>query len=76
MKVLPSEYIERMKSLLGDEFNEYVDSLNNSPVRAFRVNTEKISCLDFQNINVFSKNRIPYVENGFYFEFDIAPIDL
>lgn len=70
MKILPVEYAERMKTILGNEFDEYLSVLNEPPVRAFRVNTEKISLEEFEKINLFSKSRIPYVENGFYLEYD------
>lgn len=70
MKKLPEEFVIRMKSLLGDEFEKYEKSLSELPVRAFRVNTDKISLEDFEKINVFSKTKIPYVENGFYLEYD------
>ena len=48
MKNLPAEYTERMKNLLGDEFSEYLNALNNSPVKGFRINTDKISVEDFE----------------------------
>lgn len=70
MKELPLEYSERMKSILRNEFNSYINALNSSPIRAFRVNTDKISLEDFKKINIFSKEEIPYVENGFYFDYD------
>ncbi len=70
MKELPLEYTERMKILLGDKYDSYMNSLNISPVRAFRVNTEKISLEDFKKINIFSNEEIPYVENGFYLNYD------
>lgn len=70
MKELPLEYSERIKLLLGDEFESYISSLDCPPVRAFRVNTEKITIDEFNKINIFSNDRIPYVENGFYFEYD------
>ena len=70
MKELPLEYSERMKTLLGNEYDEYVEALSNPPVRGFRVNTDKISLEDFEKINVFSNDKIPYVENGYYFEYD------
>lgn len=70
MKKLPDEYIDRMKKLLGDEYDLYEKSLNDSPVRAFRVNTDKISLDEFKKINIFSNNTIPYVKNGYYLEFE------
>lgn len=70
MKQLPTQYVERMKSLLGDEFCEYVKALNMPPVKAFRVNTDKISIDDFERINIFGDEKIPYVENGFYLNYE------
>ncbi len=70
MKELPFEYSERIRKILGDEFENYINALNDSPVRAFRVNTDKISVKDFEKINIFGTEKIPYVENGFYLEFD------
>ncbi len=70
MKELPREYSERMKKILGSDYQEYINSLNSSPVRAFRVNTDKISLENFKEINAFSNEEIPYVENGFYLDYD------
>ena len=70
MKQLPIEFQQRMKTLLGDEYNDFLKSYEEKPVRAFRVNTDKISLEDFQKLNIFSNEKIPYVENGFYFDYD------
>ncbi len=70
MKKLPLQFEDRMKTLLGSEFEDYKKALETPPVRAFRVNTNKISLSDFEKINVFSNEKIPYVENGFYFDYD------
>lgn len=70
MKQLPNEYILRMKALLGDEYCVYEEVLNESPVKAFRVNTDKIKFVDFEKHNIFSKEKIPYVDNGFYLNYE------
>ena len=70
MKELPIEYSKRMKDILGNDYDNYIESLNSSPVRGFRVNTDKISLEDFEKINVFSNDKIPYVKNGLYFDYD------
>ena len=70
MKELPLEYSERMKKLLGNGFENYINALNSSLVRGFRVNTDKISLDNFKEINIFSNEEIPYVENGFYLDYD------
>ena len=73
MKELPVAFKERMTAMLGEEeFSRYEASFEESAVRAFRVNTEKISLEDFASINPFSKTPIPYVKNGFYMEYDKA----
>ena len=70
MKQLPIEFQERMKTLLGNEYDAFLKSYDEKPVRAFRVNTDKISLEDFEKLNTFSQEKIPYVENGFYFDYD------
>lgn len=70
MITLPSEYKKRMQVLLGSEFADYEAALNESPVRAFRVNREKIPLAEFEKINIFSNEKIPFVENGFYTEYN------
>ncbi len=68
MKALPEKFAERMKVLLGEGYDNYIASLDDKPVRAFRVNTGKVSVEKFLEINPFDTEKIPYVENGFYFE--------
>ncbi len=67
---LPAAYEERMKRLLGEEFQQYQSALSEPPVRGFRVNTHKIALEDFIKINPFGNRPIPYVENGFYLDYD------
>lgn len=70
MKELPLKYKERMQKLLGDEFHSYEKALSEPSVRGFRVNTDKINLEEFEKVNIFSEEKIPYVENGFYLNFD------
>ena len=67
---LPQQFAERMKAILGNEYNDYLSALEQPPVRAFRVNTDKISVEEFEKINPFNTEKIPYVSNGFYFTDD------
>lgn len=70
MKNLPVEYQNAMKAILKDEYENYLKSLEEKPIKAFRVNTEKISTEAFSKIDTFSCGKIPYVENGFYLDYD------
>lgn len=70
MKNLPNAFVTRMKKLLGQEYADFEKALNGTPVRAFRVNTDKLSVEEFEKINPFSTQKIPFVKNGYYFEYD------
>ena len=70
MKQLPQEFLERMKCLLGEQYEDFIKSYDLAPVKAFRVNTDRISLSDFEKINIFGKEKIPYVKNGFYLDYD------
>ncbi len=72
MKILPPDFESRMKSFPGFDFPAYTEELNRSPVKSFRINTDKISVSDFEAINVFGKTRIPYVDNGYYLDYEKA----
>lgn len=66
--MLPKEFLKRMQSLLGEEFPAFESSFEKEPYKALRVNTEKISAEDFLRISPFTLRRVPWTENGFYYE--------
>lgn len=72
MKALPEAFSARMQILLKEDYPLYCKSLEEPPVKGFRVNTDKISVEDFEKINIFGKTKIPYVENGYFLEYDKA----
>lgn len=48
---LPEKFLARMKSILGDEYERFLNSYSLPPQRAVRVNTLKISPQDFSAIS-------------------------
>ena len=72
MKDLPIAYKKRMQDLLGEDFAEYEKALTETPVKGFRVNTDKISADDFDKINIFGSEKIPYVKGGYYLNYEKA----
>ena len=72
MKNLPEKFVTRMKNLEDFDFSAYERALEEAPVKGFRVNTDKISLEEFGKINIFGKEKIPYVENGFYLDYEKA----
>lgn len=72
MKKLPVEFEKRMKDLFGDEYADFEIAINEEPVKAFRVNKSKISIVDFEKINPFGSEKIPFVEGGYYLDYEKA----
>lgn len=58
-------FIERMKQLLKNDFDQFINALNQDDIKGFYLNPHKkdvISHLDQKNIT-----RHPYITNGFYY---------
>ena len=68
--MLPIDFSNRMKEILGTDFEKFEAAFSEPPVRSFRVNTNKISKENFEKINPFGGEKISYAENGFYFDCD------
>ena len=68
MTKLPSLYLQRMKELLKDEYDDYLNSFSEERTYGLRVNTSKISVEDFLKISPFELTPIPWTQDGFYYE--------
>lgn len=73
MNVLPVDFTEKMKGILGNEYGEFIKSYEKPRNFGLRVNTAKISPEEFQRLAPFHLRKIPWVENGFYYEEQDAP---
>ena len=66
---LPEEYICRMRNLLGDEeLEQYLAALDEPRLYGLRVNTSKITTEEFEKIAPFPIRKIPYIENGYFYD--------
>ncbi|MDY3920146.1 MAG: RsmB/NOP family class I SAM-dependent RNA methyltransferase [Candidatus Limivivens sp.] len=73
MAKLPEEFSERMQTLLGEDYQAFLDSYQEPRRFGLRVNTAKISVEDFRRIAPFHLTQIPWVDNGFYYEEEDQP---
>lgn len=64
---LPEDFLERMKALLGDEYQAYLDSFEKPCHNGLRINTLKISREEWERIAPFKTRPVPWIENGFYY---------
>lgn len=65
---LPVAFTDKMKKLLGNEFEDYIKCYEEKRLYGLRVNTKKISVEEFKKICPFEITPIPWIENGFYYD--------
>lgn len=65
---LPKQFEDRMRELLGEEYEAYLECYRKPHFGGMRVNTLKISPEEFEKICPYSINRIPYIPNGYYYD--------
>lgn len=65
---LDQEFLDKMKSLLGDEYDEFLNSYNGSRFYGLKINTLKISVEEFKKISPFKLIEVPWCDDGFYYE--------
>ena len=66
--ILPEKYTKAMEALLGDEYQEFMDCMEAPNYNGLRVNTNKISCEEFEKICPFTIRKVPWIENGYYYD--------
>ncbi len=65
---LPKLFEDRMRELLGEEYNEYLECYHKPHFGGVRVNTLKTTPEEFEGICPFAIKRIPWVANGYYYD--------
>lgn len=64
---IPVEFKERMRAMLGDEYDEFIKSYDNEKNQGMRINTLKVSVEEFLKICPFEiQGKIKWEERGFY----------
>lgn len=67
---LPNTFEEKMKHLLGEEYEDYLKCYEEPRHYGLRVNTNKISVEDFLKIAPWPLHPVPWISNGFYYDGD------
>ncbi len=70
---LPEKFTEKMKKLLQDEYEAYIQSFEEPRYYGLRVNTGKIQTEQLKSKVPFQLTPIPWCKEGFYFEQDDRP---
>ncbi|MCD7904518.1 MAG: RsmB/NOP family class I SAM-dependent RNA methyltransferase [Clostridiales bacterium] len=70
---LPDEYINKMKKLLGEEYEAYEKSLDLPRACGLRANTLKISPEELKNIMDIELEEVRWCDTGFYYSPEERP---
>lgn len=70
---LPGTFVQRMKELLGTEYEQFADTYKEAPYGGIRVNTLKIPVNDLLNLSPLPLEPIPWCPTGFYTEEGARP---
>lgn len=65
--MLPIDFMERMKKMLGGEYESFLASYDKEKQQALRVNPLKGEISTFLEKNPFSLSPVPWTEYGFYY---------
>nr|WP_305305487.1 hypothetical protein [Romboutsia ilealis] len=71
MKELPKRFLDDMKELLMDEYDDFIKSYDEPKTTGLRVNTLKINKEKLLNLNLYSLKPIPWADEGFYYNEEI-----
>lgn len=71
--MLPELFKDRMKDMLGDEYESFEKSYDREKYQALRVNTLKADVSDFSDNSPFHLTKVPWAENGFYYSSEDTP---
>ena len=71
--MLPQEFLERMENMLGEEYPAFLKSYDIARYQALRLNPQKGDDASFLNRMVFSLERVPWAEHGYYYTAQDTP---
>lgn len=65
---LPNQFLDNMKSLLGEQFADYVAAMDKSPISGVRLNPLKVAEDEVEDVKAALglAGNVPYWHNGYY----------
>lgn len=71
--MLPKEFLDRMKEILGEDFDAFLASYDEIPNGGLRTNPLKISADDLKKLLPFELEKVSWCDSGFYYPADARP---
>ena len=75
MEKLPELFLSRMREMLGEEYQAFLDSYDSPRVQGLRLNDQKQDKEMLEKIcrRYFHLDKVPWTENGYYYEANDRP---
>lgn len=70
---LPIDFEKRMQSMLGDEYDRFIDTYNEERAYGIRFNPLKISRENFENLVKAATKPVPWANEGYYYDPSMQP---
>jgi len=70
---LPVDFEKRMKDMLGEEYDRFINTYNDERAYGIRFNPLKISRDRFETLVQAATKRVPWAEEGYYYNPDMQP---
>ncbi len=71
MTNLPKQFLDEMKDILGNEFDDFLKSYDEPKTTGLRLNTMKMDKNKLLDLDLFQLTGIPWAEEGFYYDENI-----
>ncbi|MCC0719952.1 RsmB/NOP family class I SAM-dependent RNA methyltransferase [Clostridioides sp. ZZV14-6105] len=68
MANLPKEFLEDIREILQDEYDDFIKSYDEEKTTGLRINTLKIDKEKLLNLDLFDLYQIPWADEGFYYD--------
>lgn len=70
---LPKKFDSRMKELLGEEYDLFLECFDKEYYTGLRVNNLKLTAEEFKKISPYKISPVPWTKNGFYYNKEDQP---
>ena len=70
---LPIDFTNRMKEMLGEEYEAFIQSYMDNRAYGLRYNPLKINREEFEKNVPAILNRVPWAEEGYYYDASMQP---
>ena len=69
----PVSFTEKMKAILGDEYEDFLKGYDRTRHYGLRVNRTKLDAQQFERMSMFELQPVPWIDNAFEYEDNVSP---